>query len=195
MPRRGLHSKEELESLIFSSAKKLLIKKGLKNLSARKLAAEIDYTPGTIYSFFKNIDELVMHINAESLETLYMEFLELYNNCKSPKKALTDIAQVYIKFYEKNQALWSALFEYNYKSTTKIPKWYKEQVKKIFDLLAELINSASNKKINAENLARVFWAGLHGIIALTHNRKLAIAGVTTEKVLVKDFIDNFTKGI
>lgn len=194
MARRNDHSKEELKALIFETAKKIIKKKGYQALSARKLADEIGYTAGTIYSFYKNIDDLIMHINASSVDAIYDKLAKELNSCSS-KKSIETIAKIYVDYSSKNQHLWELLFDYRYKKDFKLPKWYQEKVSRNFDIVAKAIKEDSNTKKDANKLARVLWAGLNGIIVLSSRDKLSTVNSDSVDSLIKVFVENFSRGI
>ncbi|MEL6748567.1 MAG: TetR/AcrR family transcriptional regulator, partial [Pseudomonadota bacterium] len=58
MPRRALKSPEELRELILSEARNIIEEHGTYTLSAREIAKAINYSPGTLYNAFKNIDDI-----------------------------------------------------------------------------------------------------------------------------------------
>ena len=66
MARRSDHTKDELKDIILSASRKIIEKEGFQNLSARKIATAIKYAPGTLYNFCKNLDELILQINAQT---------------------------------------------------------------------------------------------------------------------------------
>lgn len=195
MARRYDHSKEELKELIFTSAKKIVKKKGYSGLSARKLAEKIGYTPGTIYSFYKNLDDLVMHINASTIDEIYKLLQDEIAKCKKPDKEIQTIAKVYVDYSSKNHNLWELLFDYRYKKDFKIPKWYQEKVQRSFDLVAESINKYCTCSKECKKLARVLWAGLNGIIVLSSRNKLSTLDTGSMEALIESFCSNFLKGL
>lgn len=195
MPRRGEHTKEELRELIFSSAKKIINKDGFQNLSARKLAAKIGYTPGTIYSFFKNIDELVMYINGDSLDMVYETLNSELKTTKDPKKALKIIANKYVDFSLEHNNFWSLVVSYQYKSLDKIPSWYEEKITRNFQLVEAYLKDFGKTQTEAKDLARVLWASLQGIVGLSLRGKLNTTKAKSAQELASIFINNFIAGL
>ena len=195
MARRNDHSKEELKELIFSSAKKIVAQKGYKELTARKLAAKVGYTPGTIYLFYKNIDDLVLHLNFESLGRLQSKIAQAVSTSKSSEKQIKLIASEYIKFSFDEHNFWELLFDYHYKDPQAIPKWYQEKVAELFALLETPIKDFVRSSKEAENLARVLWASLHGIVILSLRAKLTTSNVKSTDELLQALLKNFVKGL
>jgi len=60
MGRRSDHTPEQLQDLVLSAARGILADEGLRGLSARRLAARIGYSVGTLYNVYENVDEIVL---------------------------------------------------------------------------------------------------------------------------------------
>ena len=52
---RKEREKEEMKTKILEAAKKLFLDHGFEKTSIRNIAEEIEYSPGTIYLYFKSI--------------------------------------------------------------------------------------------------------------------------------------------
>ena len=193
MARRNDHSKEELQALILSSALELVRKNGIEGLSARKLASKIKYSPGTVYSFYKNIDDLVMHINAYSLDSINLEIKKL--TTVNHKNILRSICKIIFNFNENEKNLWQLLFEYKYSKKTKIPMWYQEKITLILDKIEKTLLKISKNKIIAHKLSRVFWTGLFGVISHNNNYKIKMSKSLQKTELMDSFLDHFLKGL
>ena len=71
MARRSDHSREELREMTLTAAENIVVEQGYEGLSARKVATAIGYTVGTLYLVFENLDDLILHINARTLDRLH----------------------------------------------------------------------------------------------------------------------------
>src|SRR5512139_1318604 len=71
--------KEEFRKEILDSAREIFINDGYDGFSMRKLAEKIDYSPTTIYLYFKNKDDLLFAI----CEEFFSNFLAELNNIRS----------------------------------------------------------------------------------------------------------------
>jgi AcrR family transcriptional regulator len=67
--RKARH-KEELRLKILEAAKKIFAEDKYENISMRKIAAIIEYSPTTIYRYFKNKDELLEALTTETYKDL-----------------------------------------------------------------------------------------------------------------------------
>jgi AcrR family transcriptional regulator len=69
------------EQLILDTAKKILQKEGLANLTMDRVAAEIEYSKGTVYNHFKNKEEIISGISCRCMNNL----IELFSRAKNYK--------------------------------------------------------------------------------------------------------------
>src|SRR5258708_3476138 len=67
---RRVREKEELRQRILNAATELFIQEGFANVSIRKIADKIEYSPTTIYLHFKDKAELIGSICAQVFEGL-----------------------------------------------------------------------------------------------------------------------------
>ena len=198
MARRSDHTKDELKDLILSASRKIIEKEGFQNLSARNIAKNIKYTPGTLYNFFKNLDGLILQINAETLDLLYEELLKVTSNIKNKKQVINNICKCYIDFSYKHFNFWSMLYEHHFPRPEgeKLPKWYQDKIYRIFNLIEEaLLPFTKNNKKESEHLSKVLWASLHGICILSLTRKLNTVSAGSMPALTDSFAKIFTNGI
>ncbi len=88
-----------LKTKILEAAEKLMAEKGFENLSMRKIAKEIDYSPTTIYRFFKDKNDLLSTIISRNHIEITKRFQKvLENEALSPFEKLKQLIKEYIKF-------------------------------------------------------------------------------------------------
>src|SRR2546427_6798677 len=56
---RKAREREELKQQILDAARELFVREGYENVSMRKIAEKIEYSPATIYTYFKDKDEIL----------------------------------------------------------------------------------------------------------------------------------------
>lgn len=197
MARRSDHSKEELEALIFSNACKLVEKNGLDGLSARKLATKIKYTPGTIYSFYKNLDELILKINANTLDQIYQQIESASTKARPGKEALIAIAKAYLAYGLDNHYRWKTLYEFSYPRPkgASLPDWYEMRIAKNFALIEKQFEALDIKCETLKLQAKIFWSAIHGIAMLTMSGKMDTVKVASVNLLVEEFCKTYIRGL
>lgn len=85
---RRLAEREHIRKIIFDAASDIIIEDGFEMLSIRKIADRIEYSPGVIYNYFKDKNEIVERIIAENIKRICDSMLSLGLQEMSPKEAL-----------------------------------------------------------------------------------------------------------
>ncbi len=79
------------EQLILDTAKEILQKEGLANLTMDRVAAEIEYSKGTVYSHFKNKEEIISGISCRCMINLTELFTRAKNYPGSSRERISAI--------------------------------------------------------------------------------------------------------
>jgi|TARA_R110002124_G_scaffold30599_4_gene104959 AcrR family transcriptional regulator len=196
MARRKDHTREELKEMSVISARKIIAAQGLSNLNMRRIAGDIGYTVGTLYNVFEDMDDLMMHINAATLDSLY-EALEkdVPQTEKNAARALKKIAKTYIRFATENFNLWNVLTNYEQMTEEDRPDWYMEKTAQLFRMVEAHLAPVCKTAAKAERSAKILWASVHGICVLGLNGRLDITGADPVQSLTDTLIENYMKGL
>jgi len=196
MARRSDHSREELREMALSAAEQIVVDHGYEGLSARKVATAIGYTVGTLYLVFENIDDLILNINARTLDRLHAKMTELKAKPGEARDYLLQLGQVYIRYANDDPHRWAMVFEHRFAEDREVPAWYQEKIARMFSVveegLAPLAEHRPKKEIT--QAARAIWSGVHGICILALMDTLGIAGVDSAQELTRSLISNYLKG-
>ena len=190
MARRSDHTREELTALAIEAAVALIEEHGFAQFSARKVAAKIGYTVGTIYNVFGTYDALLHHVNARTLDHWY-DFLQMRLK-RGKAEPLRVLARGYVEYARTHYNRWLALFEHHRDKSTPVPDWYQERIKRFFAMLEDTIPPAAGRK--AKRDAQVLWAGIHGISILSLTGRFELIGTESTDALVNALIDNYLDG-
>jgi len=196
MARRSDHSREELREMVLSAAEQIVVEQSYSGLSARKVAAAIGYTVGTLYLVFENIDDLILHINARTLDRLHTRMSESKSNSDDARDYLLQLCQVYIHFAAEDPHRWAMVFEHRFSEEREMPAWYMEKIARMFALVEEGIQPLAKNRSEREisQAARAIWGGVHGICILALTNTLDAAGVDSVQELSQSLISNYLKG-
>lgn len=194
MGRRSNHTRAELKLMVIKATQEIVAKEGVRALTTRKIATHIGYTVGTLYHFFENIDDIILHANAATLDKLY-DYLQKYCRSKESNTTLT-IAYGYLEFSKKYFSQWQLLFEYLMPTNFEYPKWYQEKIDLLFDIVKEsLSHSSLTSKKAQETAAHVLWSGIHGICVLHTSGKLPNMDIINPELLIENFITHYLAGL
>ncbi|MGE0022798.1 MAG: TetR/AcrR family transcriptional regulator [Hyphomicrobium sp.] len=195
MGRRSLHTAEELRELIISASTELIQESGLGGLSAREIARRINYSPGTLYNSFENLDDLVLTIEGRLLDDL-LEALSAVPKGGDPRERVHRLAARYLSFAANNPKLWNLLFEHYISNAQGVPDSYRQKfealLEKVEDALRPLASGLSSDEIKRS--ARVLWAGVHGLSSLSAADKLSVIDADDASVLLDDLVRNYLAG-
>ena len=196
MGRRSDHSREELLELSVEAARDLVETSGMSSLTARNVAGRIGYSPGTLYNMFANFDELILRVNASTLDAMY-EHMSAIRFAGDPIKDLLKLADSYIKFVDWNNNLWTMVIEHQSSSDGPLPEWFHQRVNQLLGVieqaLAPLFNSNATSK--RREAARVLWSAFHGIWSLAGNGKLDVITDRSVKDMTQSLVINYVTGL
>ena len=88
--------------MALEAAERIVVEQGFEGLSARKVSAAIGYTVGTLYLVFENIDDLVLQVNARTLDRLYARMEKSRTDAPDVRDYLMQLGQVYIRFADED---------------------------------------------------------------------------------------------
>jgi AcrR family transcriptional regulator len=196
MARRSDHSREEIREMALSAAEQIVVEQGYKGLSARKIAAAIGYTVGTLYLVFQNLDDLILHINARTLDRLHARMTESRAISGDARDYLLQLGQVYIRFADADPHRWAMVFEHRFSEDQAVPAWYQEKITRMFSLVEDGLEPLANQRPQQEitQAARALWGGVHGICILALTDNLGAAGIDSVQELAQSLISNYLEG-
>lgn len=193
MGRRNEHSRGQLRHMAISAAARLIEAEGIAALSARKIALEMGYTAGSLYLLFDHLDDLVLHVNARTLDELYQRLAGVAASCSDPHACIMSLAHAYAGFAAENPARWEAVFLFRLSSGHVLPAWFQEKVERMFVLVeAQMIRLDATR--NASNGARALWSGVHGVCLLASSGKLEVVGAQSVSALIDTLVGSFLAG-
>lgn len=196
MARRSVHSREELREMALQAAESILEQEGVQGLTARRIAARIGYTVGSLYLIFRNLDDLIRHVNARTLDELTVTIESAVSRCRQPRRRVMALGHGYVEFATDNAQRWRLLFRQPLGSDEAIPEWYALRVTRILALVEEqlepLAAGRSRKKLSLA--ARTLWNAVHGTSLLTMDRQLGFAGKGSAREITDTLIENYLGG-
>ena len=196
MARRVDHSHEELKVMILEAARQLVEQEGYSSLSMRKIGTAIGYSPGTIYNIFTNLDDLVLQLNARTLDELYLSLMTT-NKDGSVEDNFDRLMCGYLEFVEAKRNLWRTLFDHRPAMDCDLPDWYSVRVEKLLSLLDDTLRPYFEGKDPASlrKSSATLWAGLHGIVSLTDSNKLDVISDASPLELCRLLVSQFLNGL
>lgn len=181
--QRKDREREEMKDLILDAAKRISIDEGFEKVSIRKIAEEIEYSPGTIYLYFKNRDEILFELHNIAFQKFYKEQLKI-SHITEPFEKLREHGRIYIKFGLENPDLYELMFIVQAPGNEIESSQTWNEGMKTFDFLRsniqECLDAGYFKGSDANTLSIAMWSLVHGIVSLYLRKRMAM--------VPKDFI-------
>lgn len=93
---RKEREKDELREIILKAASEIMEEEGVDNLSIRKIAAKIEYSPAIIYHYFKNKEDIINILMKKGYEKILSGLFSLENLSDKPEEKLKELLKRYI---------------------------------------------------------------------------------------------------
>jgi len=186
---RKERQKEELKGKILQAAKELFMQKGFEDTSIRNIAEKIEYSPTTIYLYFKDKDAIFCELHREGFLLLNQYFRPLAH-VADPFERLKAINKAYITFALENGEFYDLMFIIRspMDSITKDESDW-EEGKLAFMFLMGTINECIAKgyfkDMNSEVVAFTVWSMVHGIVSLEIRNRCSVVESLNQKDLAR----------
>jgi len=193
MGRRNEHSREELKALALRAAGDIVAESGAAALSMREVARRIGYTVGALYLVFTNLDDLIVHVNEQTIMELRASLERIRGRPGQPAQNLRLLVAAYLGFALLHTARWRLVFEHRLPDGQKAPPTYAAHTAAIFDLVSERLREGGITQGEAATaeLATALWSGAHGICMLAVTGKLQVATQASVQRLLDVLLDRF----
>jgi len=94
---RRQREREEMRELILEAAAGMFAEHGYEGVSLRKIAQKIEYSPGAIYLYFKDKNELLFTVQERSFRRFHAAMAR-NNSIKDPLRRLHKCGETYLQF-------------------------------------------------------------------------------------------------
>jgi AcrR family transcriptional regulator len=181
---RKERQKEELRLKILQAARELFMLKGFDDTSIRNIAEKIEYSPTTIYLYFKDKDDIFFALHREGFALLNQYFKPLAH-VADPFERLKAINKAYIAFAMENGEFYDLMFIIRspMKSLDKEDSNWEEGTRAfgfLLDTITQCINKGYFKNMNPEILAFTCWSMVHGICSLEIRNRCSVVSAINQ---------------
>jgi AcrR family transcriptional regulator len=154
------------------AALEVFANEGYQQLSMRKLAEKVEYSPTTIYLYFKDKAEIFECVCEETFAQLSAIFSQIINQSSDPFETLRQSCRAYVDFGLQHPDQYTVAFLLDsgqrlspYEVMEKFPK----AMEVFFQLRGGVADCMTTDNMVGEDpdlVSQVVWAGLHGITSL-----------------------------
>lgn len=204
MARRADHTREELKELILAASSQIIASEGFTDLTARRIAQDIGYAPGTIYNVFGSMEDIYLALNAQTLDRLYDVLRSPACNDPSlpPLENLKRMARIYEAFAREHHNHWLMLFNSRLPDQRQEEEWYQSKIDRLFGPLENLLTPLISPVKNDDNTrqikiaTRTLFSAVHGMCFLQETGRLPLISQSGPDVKMTDYlIEVFVSGI
>ncbi len=171
---RKAREKQELKQQILDAARQLFVREGYENVSMRKIANKIEYSPATIYTYFQDKDEILDCLCEETFLKLHLEKSTAIDQTEGDSlQALKKGMETYIRFgldhpehYIVTFILKAAPYEKPGRRQTRKAKTGQKCFDEMRNIVRRCMEEGKIKDADLEETSQALWAGIHGLTAL-----------------------------
>lgn len=184
---RKKKEKEDKRTLILDAARKVFLEKGYAQASIRNIAEEIEHSPGTIYLYFKDKDDIFHALHEEGFGRM-LQKMEPLRFVSDPFERLKAMGRIYLDFAKNNKDFYDLMFviQSPLKHETEDEKWEMgtRTLNALKDIIRECQEAGRFQGKDIDYLSFMIWSGVHGMATLyCHDRCLAFDGLKGEDLL------------
>lgn len=193
---RKIREKEELKDNILKAAKKLFLERGIEKTSIRNIADEIEYSPGIIYHYFKDKNEIFHELHTEGFQELRKR-MSILSAIVDPMSRLRAMGKIYIEFGLENEDMYDLMFiieaPIDHLETKDDVCWTEGDSS--FNLLRVTVKECMQKGHfqghRLEALSFMIWATVHGMVSLKIRKRVNILEVSEVENIVENSYQSF----
>jgi len=162
------------QDAILKVAESLAEAEGLRGVGVRAIASRLGISPGTIYNVVGDVDDVILHVNAQTLKRLQKVLRGEILPERDAIQNVFAIADAYVGFVLGHAKHWSMLLEHSLASDKTLPDWYQEELDRTIELVDCALKPLIAAKTERRRCVAALWAALQGIASLTASGKLSM---------------------
>jgi len=163
--------RQDFKKMILDASVKLFVEEGFEHVTMRKIADLIEYSPTTVYLYFKDKNEIFFHLHQMGFEKMLVMNQHL-PDIKNPLMRLYKMGENYIDFGMKNPEFYDIMF------IQRAPMEALEEMEEcnwslgdtalgaLKNLLQECMDRGLIQKGPVEAAAMAIWSMVHGLVSL-----------------------------
>lgn len=180
--------RQEMRKLIVETATQILVEEGIDQVSIRRIADRIEYSPGTIYLYFEDKDDILYEAHLDAFSA-FLDAEMTVANIPDPLDRLQALGRVYVDFALKNQQKYDLMF------LIPVPRiQHKEKYdwsvsirtyQVLRTIVEECIAAGRIKPNHPDVIAMGIWSTVHGLASLIIRQRIPMV----DKELVTRMVD------
>lgn len=167
---RKERERQEVRSLILEAAQQAFIEDGYEKASIRAIADRVEYSPASIYLYFKDKSEIFFAVHELGFEKLILQMSDAVEGIENPIEKLRQQAYAYMKFALENPEMYDLMFIQNapMEAIFENEEWVCGH--RCFELICTTVQECIDNKLIKISLLEVatmsVWSFMHGLVSL-----------------------------
>jgi AcrR family transcriptional regulator len=195
---RKQREKLEMRRAVLEAAKEIFLEKGFYSASIRNIAEKIEYSPGTIYLYFKDKNDIFHALHEEGFTKL-LGMMQPLQHVVNPMERLIAMGKVYMEFAYTNKDLYDLMFIMEAPIHAEIDRDKWEMGDKTLNFLKLVLVDCQKmghfQDKNIDYLSFMIWSSLHGMCALYCRKRCLAYEHQQEITLLNNGMDYFIEMI
>ena len=193
MPRPALRD-DQIEAFrrrLCDVATRRFAEQGIAGVSLRGLADELGCSRGTPYRYFRDKNEILAVVRAQAFSALAAACNEAGANEPDTERRLAAIGRAYLRFSREEPHAYRVAFELDQLDADAYAELVEERTR-AWSSIRDAVQAAFDAGLlegDPETVARLYWAGLHGVAALALADQLPAADlVALEEPMIQTLL-------
>lgn len=168
--------KQEVRSLILDESMKLFVEEGFSKVSVRKIAERVQYSPTTLYLYFKDKNEILFYCCESGFKKMLEHNIAL-GLISDPIERLHQMGVNYLNFGLENPEYYDLMFIQEAPMSALIDMgagWSSGD--QALEALKMIVQDAMDKGVlvpaKVETVAMAVWSMVHGLVSLAIRQRL-----------------------
>ncbi|GAB3225848.1 TetR/AcrR family transcriptional regulator [Algoriphagus aestuariicola] len=195
---RKERDKEELREKILVAAKSLFLEKGVEKTSIRNIADQIEYSPGIIYHYFRDKNEIFHALHQGGFSQM-MEKMQVLRSVRNPMERLKAMGSIYVGFALENPDMYDLMFikeaPIDHVYNSEHDNW--KEGGGTFEYLRMTIKECAEqghfKGHDLEPLTYLIWSAVHGMVSLNIRKRCEVVLPERQNTIIREGLEEFFK--
>jgi AcrR family transcriptional regulator len=168
--RRRKEDRAQLRQEILDAASQLFMERGYESFSLREVAEKIGYSPGTIYLYFDNKDDILFTLADEGFQRFTNDLETAVASADTPSDRLQKLGEAYVAFAHRNPTHYRLMFiertDFMLRKTERDGESWEESFVILRQVVDECLAAGVLRSGDPAAISDALWAVLHGVVAL-----------------------------
>jgi AcrR family transcriptional regulator len=198
---KAVARRRKLRDALIAAAERAIESEGLPGMKARELAFKVGCAVGAIYNVFADLDDLILSVNALTLEQLEKTLTVAGGDNADPEgdaiKTLVHLGLAYTDYAAANTRRWRALFDHRLQESKEVPTWYMANLARLFVYIEEPLRKLAPALSPTRRalLARSLFSAVHGIVLVGLEEKLQHLPLPVLREQVTVMVEAMARGL